>query len=216
MTSTQKPILYSYWRSSCSWRVRIALELKGIEYEYRSINLVKKEQSDPEFLKLNPLGFVPTFVHNDIVLSQSLAILEYLDEVFPEHHQLIHGTPAEKAQIRSLALILISDTQPVQNLAVQAYHGGSDAEKKQQWAKHFIERGFEALEKLLEKTSGKYSVGDKLSLVDICIPPQVYNARRFKVEMNKFPIISRLDEELAKISEFQKARPENQPDAINE
>ncbi|KAI6191680.1 Maleylacetoacetate isomerase [Aphelenchoides bicaudatus] len=213
-SSVNKPILFSYWRSSCSWRVRIALELKHIPYEYRPVNLLKREQVDPEFLKLNPLGFVPAFLHNGEALSQSLAIIEYLDESFPDSPQLIRGTPAERAQIRSLALILIADTQPVQNLAVLKHHGGENDEKKQQWAKHFIERGLRALEKQLEKTAGKYSFGDKLSLIDVCIPPQVYNARRFKVEMNQFPIINRIDGALAEIAEFGKAAAQNQPDAV--
>lgn len=121
---------------------------------------------------------MPAFVHEDAVLSNSLAIIEYLDEAFPDTPLLIRGTPAQRAQIRAIALILIADTQPIQNLGVQAYHGGSDTEKKQQWAKHFIERGFNALEKQLEQTAGKYSFGDKISLIDVCIPPQVYNAKR--------------------------------------
>jgi len=214
--SSQKPILYSYWRSSCSWRVRIALELKGISYEYRPINLLKKEQSSPEFLKLNPLGFVPALIHNESVFTQSLAILEYLDEAFPDSPQLIRGTPEQRAQIRSLALILIADTQPVQNLSVQEFHAGDDADKKQQWAQQFIERGFRALEKQLETTAGKYSFGDRISLIDVCIPPQVYNARRFKVEMTQFPIINRIEGALAEVAEFRKAAPEAQPDAVKQ
>jgi maleylacetoacetate isomerase len=128
---------------------------------------------------LNPIGLVPTLVHNDAVLSQSLAIIEYLDEAFPQTLQLIHGSAKERAQIRSLALIIIADVQPIQNIGVLDIHGGDDVEKKQKWAQHFILRGFRALEKQLEKTAGKYSFGDKISLVDVCIVPQVYNAKRY-------------------------------------
>ncbi|CAD5234316.1 unnamed protein product [Bursaphelenchus xylophilus] len=205
-----EPILYSYWRSSCSWRVRIALELKKVQYQQVHIHLLNQEQSEEKYLQINPAGMIPTFVHDGNVITESLAILEYLDEVF-EGPKLIYGNAAKKALIRSLALIIISNIQPLQNPRVTAVHS-NDKAKREEFARHFIDRGFETLEKRLKATAGKYSVGDELSLVDVCIPSQVYSAIRFNVDMRKFPIIQRINEELGKLPAFIKADEKHQPD----
>ncbi|KAI6232462.1 Maleylacetoacetate isomerase [Aphelenchoides besseyi] len=209
---SETPVLYSYWRSSCSWRVRIALELKEIKYEYRAIDLVKGEQNNEQFLKINPLGYVPAFVHNGNAISQSLAIIEYLDEVYPDKFPLISGSAAQKALIRSMALMIIADIQPLQNVSPLKFYGGSDEQKRNEWADNFISRGFKALEKQLERTAGKYAIGDKLTLVDLCIPPQVFNAKRYNVDLTPFPIIRRITETLTDLEAFKRADAANQPD----
>ncbi|MFH4977058.1 hypothetical protein AB6A40_003767 [Gnathostoma spinigerum] len=175
-----KPILYSYWRSSCSWRVRAALELKGIEYECKTINLVENDQVAKEYLRMNPVGYVPTFVHKNAVIFESLAILEYLEEAFPDRQALLPKDPIGRATVRAIALQIIAGIQPLQNLKVlktiNADYGGPSA--RASWAIRWIERGFEGLEKHLEKTSGKYCYGDEITIADVCLVPQVYNAKR--------------------------------------
>ncbi|CAD5207718.1 unnamed protein product [Bursaphelenchus xylophilus] len=210
-----EPILYSFWRSSSAWRVRIALELKKVKYQQVHIHLFKEEQNNKKYLDLNPAGFVPLFVHDGHVIPESLAILEYLDEVYPQEPKLIYGDAAHKALIRSLALIIITNIQPFQTSRAVSQHS-ADPVKQDEFPKFFIERGFETLEKRLQKTAGKFAVGDKLSLVDVCIPPQVYQSARFNVDMNKFPIIKRINEELSKIPEFVKADGLHQPDTPDE
>ncbi|CEF61101.1 Nitrogen permease regulator 2-like protein [Strongyloides ratti] len=212
--SNSKPILYSYWRSSCSWRVRIALNLKNIDYEYKAVNLLKQENHANEYLKINSNGFVPTLVIDDSVLIESIAIIEYLNEKYPETCPLLPKSLIDRANVRAITLIISSSIQPIQNIGVLNYLS-SDPEKKTEWGKHFITKGFTSLEKMLEKTHGKYCVGDNITIADICIPPQVYNANRFNVDMSKFPIISKINEELEKIEAFRKAHPSFQPDAVN-
>uniref|UniRef100_A0A1I7SFI7 maleylacetoacetate isomerase n=1 Tax=Bursaphelenchus xylophilus TaxID=6326 RepID=A0A1I7SFI7_BURXY len=172
-----EPILYSYWHSSCAWRVRIALGLKKIKYQQVHKDLVKDEQCEQKYLDLNPAGYVPVFIHNDHVIPESLAILEYIDEVYPQEPKLIYGDAAQKALIRSLALVIITNIQPFQNFRVTSKHS-DDPVKQHDFTKFFIERGFETLEKRLQKTAGKFAVGDQLSLADVCIPPQVHWAGR--------------------------------------
>lgn len=209
----EKPILYSYWRSSCSWRVRLALEWKGIEYTYKAVNLIKDggEQKSEEYTKLNPQKIIPSLVIGEKVLTQSLAIMEYLEEVHP-HKPLLPNEPFLKAEVRKICLAIAADIQPLQNLKVLNAIG---EDKKMAWANNVIDQGFQSLEKILEKTSGKFCVGDQVTLADFCLVPQVYNAQRFNVDMKKFPVIARIEAELSKIPEFLKAHPSNQPDAVN-
>ena len=225
--------LYSYWRSSCSWRVRISLALKGIEYDVVPVHLVKAEQKSEEYSERNPSQCVPSFQHGDVTISQSLAILEYIEEVFPDNgYPLLPKSAADRATVRKLCGIIACDIQPVQNLRVllDVVDVGGD---KMGWGKKVITRGFEALERELAKTSGKYCVGDTLSLADCCLIPQVYNARRFSVELEKFPTIIRVEQvfpllfyclslhfpflsqsqEIKKIDALMKADPVNQIDA---
>ena len=192
--AASKVTLFSYWRSSCSWRVRISLALKGIDYEYVPIHLVKAEQKSEEYAQKNPNQCVPTFQHGDATISQSMAILEYIEEAFPDNgFPLLPKSAADRATVRKLCGIIACDIQPVQNLRVLldiADMGGD----KLAWGKKVITRGFEALEKELVGTSGKYCFGDTLSLADCCLIPQIYNAHRFSVEMEKFPIILKVEE----------------------
>jgi len=205
-----KPILYSYFRSSCSWRVRIALALKGIEYEYKPINLLKSEQQSDEYKAENPQGCVPAFVVDGHVMSQSVSIMEYLDEAYPATVALLpKGDAMKRAEVRRLSLIIAADIQPIQNLRVLKYVG---AEMKMDFGKWVIESGFKVFEKNLENTAGKYCYGDEVTMADLCLVPQVYNANRFKVDMLQFPHINRVHEELMKIEAFQAAHPSKQPD----
>ena len=193
---SDKVTLYSYWRSSCSWRVRISMALKGIEYEYVPVHLVKAEQKSVDYSEKNPNQLVPTFQHGDVVISQSLAILEYIEEAFPENgYPLLPKSPADRATVRKLCGLVACDIQPVQNLRVllDIIDVGGD---KMEWGKKVITRGFWALEKELVKSAGKYCFGDNVTLADCCLIPQIYNARRFSVEMEKFPTILRIEEVL--------------------
>ena len=197
----EKPTLYSYWRSSCSWRVRIALALKGIEYDIKEIHLLRDggEQNKQDYIEVNPFRGVPTFVQGDFSISQSLAIIEYLEEKYPETYNLLPKSPEARAQVRKLALAVACDIQPLQNLKVLIEVGEAN---KMAWGKKWIAQGLAALEKYLEKTAGVYSFGDNITLADLCLVPQVYNANRFGVDMSQFPIISRVNDELIKHEAF--------------
>jgi maleylacetoacetate isomerase len=205
--------LYSYFRSSCSYRVRIALNLKGLEYEYIPINLLKGEHHNPEFLKLNPIGYVPALVDGDVVISDSLAICVYLDDKYPQH-SLFPKDLQRKAINFQAASIVSSSIQPLQNLSVLKYveeKGGPD--EKLAWVKYHIGKGFTALEKLLKDYAGQYATGDEVFLADLFIAPQVHAAiKRFNLDMSEFPLLVRLNEAYSKIPAFEAARPENQPD----
>ncbi|XP_067224020.1 maleylacetoacetate isomerase isoform X1 [Chanodichthys erythropterus] len=204
-----KPVLYGYFRSSCSWRVRIAFALKGIEYEQKPVNLIKDggQQLTDQFKAINPMQQVPAVTIDGITLSQSLAIIQYIEETRPEP-RLLPADPKQRAHVRIICDIIASGIQPLQNLYVIQKIGAG----KVQWAQHFINRGFEALEPILKQTAGKYCVGDEISMADICLVPQVYNAERFKVDMSQFPTIRRLNQTLIEIDAFKVSHPSHQPD----
>jgi len=203
-----KPILYSYFRSSCSWRVRIALAYKGIEYEMKPINLLKLENRGEEFLKVNPMGQVPAFQVDGQTLIQSASILEYLEEVYPSP-SLLPKDAITRAKVRAVCECIGSGIQPLQNNSVlQKFEGKA----REEWAQTFIENGFKAVEKLLETNAGKYSVGDEVSLADCFLLPQIYNANRFKVDLTLYPVISRVAENLQKLPAFQVSHPHQQTD----
>ncbi|XP_050718777.1 maleylacetoacetate isomerase-like isoform X2 [Eriocheir sinensis] len=205
--ATAKPILYSYFRSSCSWRVRIVLAHKNIDYEYRPIHLLNKEQVSDEYTKLNPLGQVPAMIVGDKTLTQSISIMEYLEEAYPQN-PLLPKEPLLRAKVREICEVIGSGIQPLQNLSVLQKIGDG----KMDWGHFYINKGFTALEQLLAGCAGKYSVGDQLTLADCCLVPQVYNANRFKVDMSQFPTISRIHEALASLESFKAAHPSTQPD----
>ncbi|XP_068729460.1 maleylacetoacetate isomerase-like [Montipora capricornis] len=208
-----KPILFSYFRSSCSWRVRTALSLKEIDYETHSVNLLKAENQELEYKKLNPIGQVPALVIDGHTLADSLTIMEYLDETRPEPPLFPKNDPYKKALVRQISHCIASGIQPLQNLSVLRYLGD---DRKAEWGHHFINKGFQNLEKILEGTSGKYCVGDEITMADICLVPQVYNANRFKVDMSPFPIISRINEALLQLDAFKASHPSKQPDCPEE
>ncbi|XP_070697807.1 maleylacetoacetate isomerase isoform X1 [Pempheris klunzingeri] len=204
-----KPVLHGYFRSSCSWRVRIAFALKGIEYDQVPVNLIKDGglQFTQQYKTLNPMQQVPAVEIDGIVLSQSLAVIQYIDETRPGP-RLLPADPQKRAQVRMISDVIASGIQPLQNLHVIQKIGA----EKLQWAQHFIDRGFQALEPILKQTAGKYCVGDEISMADICLVPQVYNAERFKVDVGQYPTIKRLNQTLLEIEAFNVSHPTRQPD----
>lgn len=215
-----KPVLYTYWRSSSAYRVRIGLNLKGIDYEPSFVHLVRNggEQHKPEYTRINPQRLVPTLVDGERVIHQSLAILEYLEETRPGL-PLLPGAPEDRARIRALSMIVASDIQPVQNLRVLQYlaselsHG---EDVKVQWIRDWISRGFGALERhLQDPRTGTFMHGDTPTMADCVLVPQYYNAARFGVDMAPFPTIDRIYIDCMNLEAFARAAPENQPDAFD-
>lgn len=207
--------LYSYFRSSAAYRVRIALNLKNIDHELVTVNLLKSEQQSDEYLTKNPQGLLPALETEQGVLAQSLAILEWLEETHPET-PLLTGDAWQKAQIRNLCYAVACDIHPIDNLRVLKYLAsdlGVDEEAKTTWYKHWVEVGFESIEKLLDEANS-FCVGNKPTLADVCLVPQVFNALRFKVDMTKYPKIAAVYEQCNKLDAFIDAAPQNQPDAI--
>ncbi|KAM5273778.1 maleylacetoacetate isomerase isoform 2-T2 [Ctenodactylus gundi] len=205
-----KPILYSYFRSSCSWRVRIALALKGIDYETVSVNLIKDggQQFSEEFQTLNPMKQVPALKIDGITIGQSLAIIEYLEETRPTPH-LLPQDPKKRASVRMISELIAGGIQPLQNLSILKQVG---QENQLAWAQKAINTGFKALEQILPSTAGKFCVGDEVSMADLCLVPQVANAERFKVDLTPYPTISRINKTLLSLEAFQISHPCRQPD----
>jgi maleylpyruvate isomerase len=211
--------LYSYFRSSAAYRVRIALNLKGLDYEYAPVHLLRDggQQLKPEYRELNPDGIVPTFVDGDDVLTQSLAIIEYLEETHPEP-ALLPRNPIDRAFVRSVALQVACEIHPVDNLRVLKYlkHELKVADEvKDAWYKHWIDSGFAALEKRLarDKRVDSLTFGDTPTIADLCIVPQVFNAQRFNIDLTPYPTIVRIAEAANQLDAFVKAAPAQQPDA---
>ena len=208
--------LYTYFRSSAAYRVRIALNLKGLSSEMISIHLQKQGglNKRPEYRAVNPQMRVPALqLDSGDVLIQSLAIIEYLDEVHPKP-PLLPRDPLERAKVRALAQMIACDIHPLNNTSPLRYlkhQLGQDQAKIDAWYHHWILEGFEPLETMLRP--GPYAFGGEVTLADICLVPQVYNARRLKVPLDRFPKIVAVDAACAKLGPFEQARPENQPDA---
>jgi maleylacetoacetate isomerase len=212
--------LYSYWRSSAAYRVRIALNLKGLPYELIPVSLINNggEHRSEEYRALNPQGKVPTLIDGERIIRQSMAIVEYIEEMYEGEHRLMPSTPRERARVRSLAQIVACDIHPINNLGVMQYlehEFNAPQVERDRWIKHWITEGFKGLEKLLETnpSTGQFCEGDEPSLADICVVPQVYNAYRWSVDMNQFPLIRRIYDDCMKMEAFDRAKPENQPDA---
>jgi maleylpyruvate isomerase len=209
------PVLYGYWRSSAAYRVRIAANMKGVELDQEFVHLRRGEQRKPEHLKRNPAGLLPSWLEDGFLLNQSLAIVEYLDEMYPEP-PLLPGGARDRAVIRELALMVVADIHPVANLRVLAELSsvyGADEKRRGDWCRRWIGLGFEAIEARLAATAGQFAYGDQPTLADICLVPQVYNARRFALDLKPFPRIVRIDEKARGLSAFEAAAPEFQPDA---
>ncbi|XP_039118208.1 glutathione S-transferase zeta class-like [Dioscorea cayenensis subsp. rotundata] len=205
--------LYSYWRSSCSQRVRIALNLKGLDYEYETVNLLKDEQFDPEFEKLNPIKYVPSLVDGDVVVGDSLAIILYLEDKYPQH-PLLPKDLKKKALNLQVANIVGSSIQPLQNLSILKFiETKFDADEKLKWVQHYIGKGFSALEKLLKDVPGKYATGDEVLLADVFLAPQIdAGVARFRIDMTEYPRLARAHAAYSELPAFQAALPERQPD----
>ena len=208
--------LYSYWRSTTSYRVRIALNLKGIEYETKSIDLVGGEQRSAEYAALNPVQGVPTLVLEDgTVLTQSLAILDYLDHLEPEP-ALLPADPLLRAQVLAAAHVIAMDVHPVNNLKIvgrlKGEHGASQDDAVA-WMQHWMIEGFRAYIGLLPDIKSAFSFGDTPLICDLCLVAQLYNARRWGVDMSGFERLLDIEAEAMKLEAFQRARPEAQPDA---
>jgi maleylacetoacetate isomerase len=217
--ANEKLKLYSYWRSSAAYRVRIALNLKGVDYEQVTVNLTGGgEQHAPEFKALNPQALVPVLVDGERIIRQSQAIIEYLDETYDGTAKLLPATTRERARVRALAQMIACDIHPLNNTRVMQYlerEFNAPLIEREHWTQHWIREGFAAIEALLadNPSTGIYCEGDEPTLADIFLVPQVYNARRWSVDMAAFPIISRINESCVGLEEFERARPENQPDA---
>lgn len=213
--------LYGYWRSSAAYRVRIALNLKQLSAEHISVHLVNNggEQHSASFHQLNPQHLVPAFVDSgeqgELTLSQSLAIIEYLEDKYPDHH-LLPSNIEDRAIVRSMAQAIACEIHPLDNLRVLQYlvneMGVSEADKMR-WYHHWIHVGFTALEVQLSQYSGRFCFGDTPSLADICLIPQVYNAKRFNLELAAYPNIVRIWHECQQLRAFADAAPEQQHDA---
>ncbi|MGO2011328.1 maleylacetoacetate isomerase [Pseudoalteromonas sp.] len=206
--------LYTYFRSSAAYRVRIALNLKAIEHELITVNLLKSEHQSEQYLTKNLHGLLPTIETEQGMLAQSMAILEYLEEAYPDTPLLV-GSAWQKAHIRSFCHAIACDIHPVDNLRVLKYLSNELAvgdEAKNTWYRHWVELGFEKLEQQID-AKNTYCFGDTITLADVCLAPQVFNAYRFKVDMTAYPKIAAIYERCNKLAAFSDAAPQNQPDA---
>lgn len=209
--------LYNYFRSSAAFRVRIALNLKGLQYEYVSKALIKNEHRAADYLALNPEGLIPALDVDGAAISQSLAIIEYLNDLHPQP-PLLPADPLARAQVRSMALAIACDIHPLNNLRVLNYVRrdlGQDEDGVNTWYRHWVGEGFRGLEQQVAKhsSSHRYCFGDSLSLADVCLAPQMYNARRFNCDLTPFPTLVAISTHLETLPAFDTARPEVQPDA---
>lgn len=213
--------LYNYFRSSTAYRVRIALALKGIDYEYVPVNLLEGEQRSEEYLKINPVGGVPALVDGDFTVAQSLAIINYLDNLAPEP-SLAPGDFKDQAFVRQISLTIAEDIHPLINLKTQQYiaqeFGADDAAKKE-WYRHWTEKGMVAVEAMLARygkisaQEGNFALGDRVSVADICLIPQMYSMRRMGLDLEAYPLCRKIEAHCVQLEAFQRAAPECQPDA---
>jgi maleylacetoacetate isomerase len=212
--------LYSYWRSSAAYRVRIALNLKGMDYAIAPVHLVRDggEQHHDDYRRLNPQQLIPALVDGKHVLRESMAIIEYLEEAYPETPRLLPRAALACARVRALAQMIACDIHPLGNLRVLQYlqrELGAGDDQKTAWSRHWIKVGFDAIEAVLASAghTGKFCEGDTPTLADCCLVPQVYNARRFEVSLAPYPTITAIDAACAKLDAFKRAAPEAQADA---
>jgi maleylacetoacetate isomerase len=211
--------LYTYFRSSAAFRVRIAFNLKGVAYETVTVDLRPPAagQRALEFLAVNPLGLVPALQHDGKTITQSLAIIEYLDELYPQP-PLLPVAPADRAHVRAMALAVACDIHPLNNLRVLNYLRSQlthDEESVSSWYRHWVAMGFHGLEQEAKRATGdgRHMFGKSVTLADICIVPQMYNARRFKCDVEPYPTLRAICAHLESLPAFAKAAPEAQPDA---
>ena len=207
-----RPILYDYWRSSAAYRVRIGLNLKGVDYERRPINLLEGEQNSTEYRAINPQGLVPMLEIDGHRLTQSLAILGYLDARYP-NQPLLSASASERAHVVAMAMTIACDIHPINNLRVLKYlknELGQPQEAIDAWYRHWISEGLPALEAMAAPRAGKFLFGDGPTGADVCLVPQLYNARRYNVPLDDYPTLLRAEENANKIEAFAAAAPERQ------
>lgn len=207
--------LHEYWRSGTSYRVRIALNLKGVAYELIGVDLRTGAQRGEAYTSVNPQGLVPALVAPEGVLTQSPAILEWIEEAWPEP-PLLPPSAWARAEVRAMAAVIGCDIHPLQNLrvlkALEADHGADQA-AKDAWAGRWIRAGFDALERQVERLGGAYAYGDAITLADVYLAPQLYSARRFKVDLAPYPRLAAAGARAAEHPAFAAAHPDRQPDA---
>lgn len=211
-----RPILYDYWRSSAAYRVRIALNLKGIDYESRQVDLREGEQKTEGYRALNPQGLVPMLEIDGLRLTQSVAIINYLDLKYA-NQPLIPAAAGERAHVVSMAMAIACDIHPLNNLRVLQYlehEWNAPQPERDEWVRHWIALGFDAMEASLvdHPATGEFCEGDLPTLADCCLVPQVYNARRFGLDLARWPSIARIEAACLALPAFDAARPERQPD----
>jgi maleylacetoacetate isomerase len=207
-------VLHGYWRSTAAWRVRLALAWKGLDFTNVPVNLLANAQLAPEHVARQPQGLVPSLAVGDDVLIQSLAIIEYLEERWPDP-PLLPADPVQRANARAAALVIAADMHPLANLRVQRHLAtcGLEAEAVQAWARHWVTAGLDALAALADRHGGAFMVGDSLSMADICLVPQLYNARRVGLDVADWPALAAIESRVAAMPFSLEARPEKQPDA---
>lgn len=203
--------LYGYWRSSSTWRVRIGLALKGLDYTVEPVNLLHSAQLADAHRRRNPMGQVPALADGDVVLTQSLPILEYLEERYPQV-SLLPGSPAQRAAIRAMAEVVNSGIQPLQNLAVLKHLDTVDVDRGE-WSRHWIDAGLRALESMATGP-GPFLVTDGPTLAEVCLIPQLYNARRFSMDVAAYPRLAACEAACLALPTFQQSHPDEQPDAV--
>jgi maleylpyruvate isomerase len=207
--------LYSFFRSSAAYRVRLALSIKDVPFETITLNLPKGEHRAPDFVSLNPHRTIPVIDDDGVVLMQSLAIIEYLDARYPIP-RLIPTDTIERARVQAFAQVIACEIHPLNNLRVLRHlrtELGLDEERVNKWVRHWIGESFVSLEALLGESAGRYSFGDELTIADVCLVPQMYNARRFNCDLTAFPTVVRVTDTLRALPAFARAAPELQPDA---
>jgi maleylacetoacetate isomerase len=208
--------LYSYHRSSAAYRVRIALKLKGLAYDYVPVNMLHSEQKSEDYMARNPQGLLPALeLEGGELLAQSVAILEWLEETCPTP-ALLPDDPLLRARVRSLVNNIVCDIHPLNNLSIMNYlrtELRASDEDVHRWYCNWVDRGFSAIEQSLTPTMGDYCFGDEPTLADVCLVPQVYNAYRFNVPMDGYPNIRKVVEHCNALKAFSEAAPESQPDA---
>jgi len=210
-----RPVFYDYWRSSACYRVRIALKLKGVNYETRQIDLREDEQKSADYRALNPLGLVPMLEIDGQRLTQSLAIINYLDMRYP-NVPLIPAAAAERSHVVAMAMTVACDIHPLNNLRVLKYlknELGHSQDEVDAWYAHWIREGLPALEAMAAPKAGKFMFGNAPTGADVCLIPQLYNARRFNVPLDDYPTLLRADENASRIEGFAAAHPDRQEQA---
>ena len=209
--------LYTYFRSSAAFRVRIALELKGLKHQDVYVHLRKNEQMSQAFRDLNPQGFVPTLIHAGHAISQSLAIIEYLDEVFPDL-PLLPNDPLSRARVRQIAYAIACDIHPINNLRVRRFlirEYGKNETDIDDFMRYWIEQGFDALEKMIggHPQTGRFCHGEQPTMADLCLIPQIANARTVNMDINRWPTLRAIEKSAYEMPAFVAAQPKSQADA---